>query len=229
MGKKSYTIHDLPKEERPRERLQRIGPENLSHQELLAIIIEKGNHGENALQLAQRLISEFGSLAKLKKATFEQLVAVKGIGPATACKLKTSFRLGEVGSSKPVDYQPKIKSADDVFDLVKNKIGDKEKEHFLLLCLNSRNKLTSLETISVGTLNSSLSHPREIFKSAIDHRAAAIVLCHNHPSGNVEPSDSDIKLTAKLNQVSQLVDIPIIDHLIVSPATYFSFSEKGLM
>ena len=228
VGKKGYTIHDLPEEERPRERLQRVGTNNLSHQELLAIIIEKGSQGENALHLAQRLIAEFGSLDKLKKATFEQLTAVKGIGPATACKLKAAFCIGKVSRLKNVSKK-KIKSAEDVFNLVKDKIGEKEKEFFILVCLDSRNCVTSEEIISIGSLNSSLSHPREIFKSAIDHRAAAIILCHNHPSGDVNPSDSDLKLTERLSQVSTLIEIPLIDHLIISPTNFYSFSENGLM
>ncbi len=228
MGKRAYTIHDLPEEERPRERLQRVGAGNLSHQELLAIIIEKGSQGENALHLAQRLIAEFGSLRKVKKATFEQLTSVKGIGPATACKLKAAFCLGQAGKTKSLGKR-KIKSANDIYRLVKDEIGEKQKEFFILICLDSRNCVTSQEVISIGSLNSSLSHPREVFKAAIDHRAAAIVLCHNHPSGDVQPSDSDLKLTERLKQVSQLVDIPLIDHLIVSPTTFFSFSEKSLM
>jgi DNA repair protein RadC len=228
-GKKTYTIHDLPSEERPRERLQRVGEKNLSQQELLAIIIEKGNHGENALQLAQRLLTEFESLAKLKKATLEQLTKVKGIGPATACKLKASFQLGLLGNQTQPNRNQKLISAEDVFKLTKTEIGDKNREHFLLICLNSRNQMTSKEILFIGSLNSSLSHPREIFKSAIDHQAAAIIICHNHPSGDIEPSKSDLKLTAKLNQVSQLMEIPLIDHVILSPRKYFSFREKGLI
>jgi len=226
---KSYTIHDLPSEERPRERLQRVGANNLSQQELLAIIIEKGNHGENALQLAQRLIAEFGSLDKLKKATFEQLTEVKGIGPATACKLKASFRLGKLCRPPKNLNKPKIKSAQTVFELIRTEIGRKDKEHFMIIFLDSRRKMTNKKIISIGTLDSSLSHPREVFKSAIDHRAAGIILCHNHPSGDTKPSDSDIKLTEKLKQVSQLVEIPLIDHVIVSSRDYFSFNENSLM
>lgn len=229
MSKKSYTIHDLPSEERPRERLQRVGANNLSQQELLAIIIEKGNQGENALQLSQRLISEFGSLAKVKKATFEQLVSVKGIGPATACKLKATFRLGQIGNHQLPKHRPKINSADQVFNLVKSEIGDKNKEHFLLLYLDARNRVTNREIIFIGSLNSSLSHPREIFKSAINHRACYIVLIHNHPTGDVEPSKSDLRLTEKLKQVSQLVEIPLLDHVIVSSTRYFSFKENNLL
>ncbi len=229
MGKKSYTIHDLPEEDRPRERLQKVGADNLSQQELVAIIIEKGNHGENALQLAQRLISEFDCLAKVRKATFEQLTEVKGIGPATACKLKAAFRLGQVGNNSQTNHRPKLISADTVYELVRNKIGTKDKEHFMLLCLDSRNRIKTSEIISIGSLNSSLSHPRDVFKSAIDHRAAAIVLVHNHPSGDVEPSREDVKLTEKMKQVSQLVEIPILDHVIVSSTKYFSFSENHLI
>jgi DNA repair protein RadC len=228
VGRKAYTIHDLPDEEKPREQLQRVGISNLSQQELVAIIIEKGCRGENALQLAQRLISKFSSVENLSKATLEQLISVKGIGPAKACKLKAAFRLGQINNSKPITKK-KIQSAEDIFKLVKDKIGEKEKEFFLLICLDSRNCATSQEVISIGTLNSSLSHPREIFKSAIDHRSAAIILCHNHPSGDVQPSRSDLKLTEKLIRVGQLVDIPILDHVIVSSTNYFSFKEAELM
>ncbi len=229
MGKGSYTIHDLPLQDRPRERLQQVGEANLSQQELLAIIIEKGGRGENALQLSQRLIVEFGSLAKLKNATFQQLISIKGIGPATACKLKAAFQIGKLGSQKSFQAEKRVRSANDVFDLIKNEIGDKNKEYFLLICLDARNRITAKEIVSIGTLNSSLSHPREIFKSAIDHQACYLILAHNHPSGDVQPSRSDLKLTEKLIAVSQLVNIPIIDHLIVSSTDYFSWKENNLI
>ncbi len=229
MGKGSYTIHDLPNEDRPRERLQQVGEKNLSHQELVAIIIEKGSRGENALQLSQRLIAEFGSLTKLSKATFQQLVSIKGIGPATACKLKAAFQIGRLGSQKSTPLRKEVRSASDVFDLIKNEIGDKNKEYFLLICLDARNRITAKEVVSIGTLNSSLSHPREIFKSAISHQACYLILAHNHPSGDVQPSRSDLKLTEKLIAVSQLVNIPIIDHLIVSTTDYFSWRESNLI
>jgi DNA repair protein RadC len=165
--KKSYTLHDLPQEERPRERLRKVGVDNLSLQELLALIIERGKKGENVLTIAQNLLSHFGSLTRIKGASIEELQKVKGIGFATACKLKAAFKLGEKTLAKPKRYGQKIETPKDIYELFKNELGDKKKEHFKILSLTSRNRIISIDDISIGTLTASLAHPREIFYPAI--------------------------------------------------------------
>jgi len=227
--KKSSTIHDLPQEERPRERLRKVGVNNLSLQELLALVIEKGKKGENVLSIAQNLLAFFGNLEKIKEASIEELQKVKGIGFATACKLKAAFKLGEKALAESERYGQKIETPKDVFDILKNDLGSKKKEHFKLLSLNSRNHLISIDDISIGTLTASLAHPREIFYPAIKNSAATIILVHNHPSGDSTPSKEDIKITKRLIKVSQLLGIKISDHLIIGGDKFFSFKEKGLL
>jgi len=226
---KYFTLHDLPKEEHPRERLKKIGVDNLSLAELLALIIEKGKKGENVLTIAQNLISHFGNLENIKKASIEELCQVKGIGFATACKLKAAFKLGEKAQTTPTKYGQKIESPKDVFELLKNDLGDKKKEHFKVLSLDSRNKLISIDNVSIGTINANLVHPREVFKTAIQHLAVSIILVHNHPSGDPEPSENDLEITKRIVEAGKLVGINILDHIIVTKTKFFSFKDKKLI
>ena len=225
----SFTLHDLPREERPRERLQKVGADNLSLAELLALVIERGRRGENVLAIAQNLISHFGNLAKMKEATIEELQQVNGIGFATACKLKAAFELGEKAQTMTTEYGQKIESAKDVFKLLKNDLGNKKKEHFKVLSLDSRNKLISIDNVSVGTINTNLVHPREVFKTAIQHLAVSIILVHNHPSGDTEPSEADIEITKRLIESGKIMGIDILDHIIITKNKFFSFKDKGLI
>ncbi len=224
-----YTLHDLPTKERPRERLQEVGTENLSTQELLALIIEKGREGQNVLQLAQDLLSQFGNLQNIKKASLEELQKVKGIGFATACKIKAALRLGERSLNSSRNIGKKVEKPEDIFSTLKAKIGDKEKEYFVLICLNARNHILSIETISIGTLDSSLAHPREIFLPAIKDSAAAIILAHNHPSGDPAPSKNDKKLTQRLCEAGKILGIKVADHIIVTEENFLSFVKEGLL
>ena len=225
----SFTLHDLPREERPRERLQKVGVDNLSLAELLALVIERGRRGENVLAIAQNLISHFGNLAKMKEATIEELQQVNGIGFATACKLKAVFELGEKAQTTTTEYGQKIESAKDIFKLLKNDLGNKKKEHFKVLSLDSRNKLISIDNVSVGTINTNLVHPREVFKTAIQHLAVSIILVHNHPSGDTEPSEADIEITKRLIESGKIMGIDILDHIIITKNKFFSFKDKGLI
>ena len=225
----SFTLHDLPREERPRERLQKVGADNLSLAELLALVIERGRRGENVLAIAQNLISHFGNLAKMKEATIEELQQVNGIGFATACKLKAAFELGEKAQTTATEYGQKIESAKDIFKLLKNDLGNKKKEHFKVLSLDSRNKLISIDNVSVGTINTNLVHPREVFKTAIQHLAVSIILVHNHPSGNPEPSEADLEITKRILESGKIMGIDILDHIIITKNKFFSFKDKGLI
>ena len=225
----SFTLHDLPREERPRERLQKVGVDNLSLAELLALVIERGRRGENVLAIAQNLISHFGNLAKMKEATIEEFQQVNGIGFATACKLKVAFELGEKAQTTTTEHRQKIESAKDIFKLLKNDLGDKKKEHFKVLSLDSRNKLISIDNVSVGTINTNLVHPREVFKTAIQHLAVSIILVHNHPSGDTEPSEADLEITKRLIESGKIMGTDILDHIIITKNKFFSFKDKGLI
>ncbi|MBU0708684.1 DNA repair protein RadC [Patescibacteria group bacterium] len=223
---KSYTLHDLPQEDRPRERLRKVGVDNLSLQELLALIIEKGGRNQNALQIAQNLLSHFGNLTNLKNASLDELKQLSGVGEATACKLKAALKIGEKALNNHKQRGEKIENAEDVFHLLKDEIGNKKKEHFLLLSLDTRNRLISIDSISVGILNTSLAHPREVFYSAISRSAASIILVHNHPSGDPTPSKDDLEITDRLTKAGKIIDIQIIDHIIICANNYFSLKDQ---
>ena len=226
---KKFTLRDLPAEDKPRERLRKVGVDNVSVQELLALIIEKGGRGQTVLTAAQNLLAQFGNLAKIKEASIEELQKVKGIGFATACKLKAAFKLGEKALSKHKRYGQKIETPQDVYDLLKNDLSNKKKEHFKLLSLTSRKRLISTEGVSVGTLDASLAHPREIFHSAIQSSAALIILVHNHPSNDAQPSEDDLEITKRVVEAGKILGIEVKDHIIVTKDSFFSFKEKELI
>ncbi len=225
----TYTIHDLPREDRPRERLQEVGVDNLSTQELLTLIIERGQKGRNALTIAQNLLAHFGNLTKIKEASIEELQEIKGIGFATACKLKAAFKLGEKAQTHHKRYGQKIENPEDVYNLLKNNLQDKKKEHFKLLSLTSRSGLIAVDNISSGSLNSNIVHPREVFASAISNRAAQVILAHNHPSGDPEPSEEDLKITKRLVEAGKILGVKVADHVILSEGDYFSFAKNNLL
>ncbi len=222
MCDKYFTLRDLPQEDRPRERLKKVGVDNLSIQELLALVIEKGRKGKSVLSVSQNLLAKFGNLAKMKEASVEELQEVDGIGFATACKLKAALKLGEKALSKHNKYDYQITTPKDVFELLKNDMGNKKKEHFKILSLNTRKKLISIDNISTGILDSSIAHPREIFKSAIQNSAASIILIHNHPSGDPSPSDGDIRLTERLIEAGKIMGIDVDDHVIIAGDSFTS-------
>lgn len=225
----NYSLHDLPAEERPRERLQRIGVENLSLQELLAIIIEKGGRNQNVLEISQNLLSRFGNLKAIKRASLEELKKVKGVGVATACKLKTVFQLGEKVEQPVSQPGKKLNSAGAVFHFLRRKIGSKKREHFFLLSLDSRGCLIKMDKVSIGSLTTSISHPREVFKFAIRNSANSVVLAHNHPSGDPQPSSQDVKLSKRLAKAGKMLGIKVADHIIVTKNDYFSLACKGMI
>ena len=225
---KSFTIHDLPKSERPRERMQKFGPEVLSSQELLALILGKGVKGESVMVTAQRLFSTFGNVRKISEASLEELSGVKGIGLAKASQIKATFELSK-RSKEEVSKKNKVQTAKDVARLVSPELKDKKKEHFLILSLDSRNNLIKISNVSIGTINANLVHPREVFKEAIQSMAASIILVHNHPSGDPEPSEDDLGITKRLVEAGKIIGIDISDHIIIAQDEVFSFKEKKLI
>ncbi|HRU90001.1 MAG TPA: DNA repair protein RadC [Patescibacteria group bacterium] len=225
---KSFTIHDLPKDERPRERLVKFGEQALSAQELLQLILGRGVAGESVAVTAQKLLAQFGSLQKLAEASIEELSSIKGIGLAKAAQIKAAFEIGRRLSTQAPTYKSKeLTDPEKVYRLIKSKLKDYYKEHFYIIALNSRNY--SIAEVSVGSLNASVVHPREVFAEAIKNKAASVVFAHNHPSGDPEPSEDDLVLTKRLVESGKILGIEVADHIIVAKDDFFSFKNKGLI
>ncbi len=227
--KNSFTVHDLPLSERPRERLLKLGSEALSAQEILALILGRGVKGESVMVTAQRLLSRFGNLKGVADASIEELTEIKGIGPAKAAQIKAAVELSKRLES-PVDVsgKPVIKSPEDVVNVVKSQLKGKKKEHFLVLCLGTRNNVINCRAISMGSLDTSIVHPREVFKEAISSSAASVIFVHNHPSGDPGPSKEDIELTKRLAKAGEIMGIDVLDHIIVCDKSYSSLKAKNL-
>ncbi|MBA7671255.1 hypothetical protein ES703_79409 [subsurface metagenome] len=229
LEKKSFTIHDLPLSERPRERLQKFGVEALSAQEVLALILGRGISGESVMVTAQRLLSQFGSVKGIAGASVEELSQVKGIGLAKAAQIKAAFELANrlEGYSEAGD-KPILKTPEDVVGLVRGRLKGKKKEHFLALLLDTRSRLIKVAEISVGSLDSSIVHPREVFKEAISATAASVIFVHNHPSGDPTASEDDVKLSKRLSEAGDIMGIDVLDHVIIGDKEYLSLKREGL-
>jgi DNA repair protein RadC len=222
------TIKDLPKDERPRERLVQFGEQALSSQELLQLILGRGIAGESVAVTAQKLLAQFGSVQKLSEASIEELSSIKGIGLAKATQIKAAFEIGRRVSTQTLDYQSKeLTDPEKVYRLIKSKLKDYHKEHFYIIAINSRNH--SIAEVSVGSLNASVVHPREVFAEAIKNKAASVILAHNHPSGDPEPSEDDLLITKRLVESGKILGIEVVDHIIVAKDNFFSFKNKGLI
>lgn len=232
---KSFTLHDLPAEERPRERLQKYGVENLSSQELLALILGRGIKGESVMVTAQKLMSKFGSLKKILEASLKDIQDIKGIGPAKASQLSACFEISRRVKKQDME-ENKIKATrepiikpDLAAELLRNEIINYDREHFFVMSFDVRNKLISIDEVSAGTLTASLVHPRETFESAIRNHAAQIIVGHNHPSCDPEPSEDDIKITKRLYDAGKIMGIELIDHLIVTKDNFKSLKNLGIL
>jgi DNA repair protein RadC len=217
-------IKEISLDNRPRERMEKQGASVLSDAELLAVILQKGTREENVIDMSNRLISKYG-IDKLSSCSLNELQEIKGIGKAKATQILALFEFNKRHNLSKQNGKP-IKSAKDVYDYCSPKLAGADKEHFMILHLDTRNKVIKDEIVSIGTLNSSLIHPREVFKSAIKESANSVILVHNHPSGVVEPSDEDIKITDVLIKSGELLSIKVLDHVIVGSEGYYSFNER---
>jgi DNA repair protein RadC len=222
-------MKDVPMEERPRERLKRHGVERLANKELLAILLRTGNRRESALSLAEKLLARFGSLPNLAAASFEELTAVRGIGPAKAADILAAFELAKRLAESRMEFQGVVNCPADAAQLVLRELSLADKEHFVIIMLNTKNRVIAKKTVSIGHLQASLVHPREMFKEAIKRSSAALILVHNHPSGDLTPSKEDISTTERLREAGAVLGIDVLDHIIVGDNRYFSFREHGLL
>jgi len=218
-------IKDLPKIERPREKLERYGPEKLSNSELLVILLRSGQKGINVVELSKRILSKFCGDG-LAKADVKKLKNTFGLGSAKACEIVACFELGRRLLQNK--QSALLLSPQDVWDQLKD-IRDNKKEHFVIFFLDAKNQEIKREIISVGSLNANLIHPREVFEPAVRYSAAQIIAAHNHPSGDLSPSQEDLKITKQLVDAGKLLGIELKDHVIVSKTNFFSFKEHKLL
>jgi DNA repair protein RadC len=224
----SPTIKDLPTEERPRERLARLGEGALSTSELLAIILRVGVGGESALALARRLISTYEGLPGLARASFAELRAERGLGNAKTAQLKAALELGRRMLLATPEERLIVRSPSDVAQILMAEMSHLEQEHFRVLYLDTRNRLLGSDEVYVGSLNASHIRVGEIFRDAIKRNCAAIIVAHNHPSGDPSPSPEDVEVTRRLVSAGDLLGISVLDHLVIGQQRFVSLRERGL-
>lgn len=222
-------IKDVPKEDRPRERAIRLGTAHLSNQEILAILLGTGTKSESVMTLANRVLMHFEGLKLLQEATLEELMAIKGIGQAKSIQILAAIELGKrMSQYKPGDKYV-IRSPDDGANFVMEELRGLNQENFVALFLDTKNQVIHRQTIFVGSLNSTIVHPREVFREAVKRSAASIIVCHNHPSGDPSPSKEDIHVTRRLADAGKMMGIELLDHLIIGNRKFVSLKEKGYL
>jgi DNA repair protein RadC len=228
--KQAYRITDLAADERPRERLARLGPQVLTKAELLAILLRVGVAGENAVQVGQRLLNEFDDLAGLHRAPFDELCRQHGIGAAKAAQIKAAIELGSRMANETSKERPTINSPEDAANLVAYDMSALDQEYLKVILLDTRNHVLNIEEVYKGSVNSSQVHVGEVFKAAIRQGANAIIVVHNHPSGDPTPSPDDVAVTRAIVQAGKLLDVDVLDHMIIGQGKgrWVSMKERGL-
>ncbi|MDP9292394.1 MAG: DNA repair protein RadC [Verrucomicrobiota bacterium] len=229
----SSKIRELPAEDRPREKLARLGAAALSESELIAILLRTGLRGTNAVDLARQLLAKYKSLGALARCSVKEIASIKGIGPTKAIQLAAAFGLASRLARESLAQQ-KIDSPELVYDLLGSEMRALAKESLRIILLDTRYHLLRIEEVALGSLNESIAHPREIFRPALIYSAFAIIVVHNHPSGDPSPSEADHRLTRRLADAAQLLQINLLDHIIIGAprstgTPYFSFKESGVL
>ncbi len=225
----SYTIKELPVEDRPREKLMTFGENKLSNSELIAILLSSGIKGRTAIELAQDILCQSGGLLGLADQSVDELIQKKGIGQSKATRLKAAFELGRRLSDFAPAKKTVLRSPIHAVDYMQTRLKLKKQEVFIVVLLDIKSQVIKVEEISKGGLAKSIVHPREVFKTAIRASAAGIILGHNHPSGNTTASPEDITITNKLIDAGNIIGIKVIDHLIIGDNNYLSMREEGLI
>ena len=221
-------IKELPAGERPRERLRESGAASLSNSELLAIILRTGTAWENVLGLAARILARFGGLVGLARASFGELCAERGIGEAKAAQLKAALEVGKRLASTQPEERVVVRSPQDVANLLMAEMGFLDQEHLRVVLLNSKNQVMAMPEVYKGSVNTSLIRSSELFREAVRENCPAIIVVHNHPSGDPTPSPEDVHVTEQIVAAGKLLDIEVLDHLIVGQQSYASLKERGL-
>jgi DNA repair protein RadC len=224
----TYRITDIKESDRPRERLAELGPQALSNAELIAILLRVGVAGENAVQMGQRLLQNLGGLHGLHQATFVEMCAQHGLGEAKAAQIKAAIELGRRLAAQEPEERPTIHSPADAAELVRYEMGALQQEHLRVILLDTRNRVLVVEKLYVGSLNASTVRVGEVFRPAIQRSAAALIVVHNHPSGDPSPSPEDVALTRAIVQSGKLLDIDVLDHLVIGHNRWVSLKERGL-
>lgn len=227
---KNLTIKQWSEDDRPREKLLMKGRHSLSDAELLAILIGSGTKDETALDLAKRILSTAGdNLGELARMGISDLMKIKGIGPARAIQITAALEIGKRRTESDVLVKEKISCSRDAYEVLRSAMGDQPYEEFWILILNKANRVIRKCCISEGGISGTVVDPKKIFKIALDHHASSIILGHNHPSGNTQPSEADQKITRKIRDSGILLDIAVLDHIIVCDGAYFSFADEGMI
>ena len=221
-------IRDLPQGERPRERLEHYGAQALSNAELLAIILRTGVQGESVLHLASRLLARYGGLLGLARANFSELCAERGLGPAKATQLIAALELGRRLLIASPEERPVVRSPADAASLLMMEMSLLQQEHLRLLLLDTKNRVLGMPTVYIGSLNMSVLRVGEVFREAIRQNCAAVIVAHNHPSGDPTPSPEDVAVTERIVNAGKLLDVEVLDHLVIGQQRYVSMKERGL-
>jgi DNA repair protein RadC len=224
------TIRNWAEEDRPREKLMLKGKNVLSDAELLAILLGSGNRHESAVELGKRILKHVNdNLVELSRLSVTELTDFPGIGEAKAITVIAALELGRRRNESEVISREKITSSRDAFEIFHSKIGDQPYEEFWIILLNKANKVIRKCSISEGGVSGTVVDPKKIFKIALDHHASSIILGHNHPSGNIQPSDADNKITKKIRDAGMMLDVAVLDHLIIGDGNYYSFADAGAL
>lgn len=225
----STSVREMPEEDRPRERLARLGPEALRDAELIAILLRTGTAKVGAVALGERVVKHFGDLRGLARATVEELLQIKGIGPAKAVELQAALELGRRLRSVSRTDRFKVRTAADLAELLMDDFKVYETEHFKSVLLDIKNQVMKVIDVSKGGIDGTVAAPRDVFRQAVREGAAHVIVAHNHPSGDPEPSRADIELTRRLVEASAVIGIPLLDHVVFGDGRYVSLKERQLM